>query len=103
MRTIKLPEMTHRMEVIIRPRPGSKEYAVEIHKRDSFYKSIYLLQGFAALSSLEVDEIRLGIGLPFDEKNPLVMSAGKFYGKIKNNKVLERIAENVRVNARIKQ
>jgi hypothetical protein len=93
MRTIKLPEMTHRMEVIIRPRPGSKEYAVEIHKRDSFYKSIYLLQGFKTLSSLEVSTLLGEAGVFFDETHAFVSSAGRFHGRIKHNGELLEVAE----------
>lgn len=102
MRMIKLPEMTHRMEVVIRPRPDSTEYALEIHKQDSYYKSIYMLQGFMTLSSLEVDTLRGEAGIFFDETHAFSSSAGRFHGLVKHNGELLEVAEFTHRCARLK-
>lgn len=96
--------MTTAKEIVIRKRPEADpvEFVLEIHKRDSYYKTIYMLQGFSSLSPSEVDALRYGLGIQFDENNVFTMPAGKFYGLIKHNGELAKIAEFTHRCARLR-
>jgi hypothetical protein len=101
--TIAQRGMKAHKEIMIRKRPEARpvEYVLEVYKRDSHYKSIYMGLGFSSLSSSEVEALLYEIGIIFDEKTIFTQSAGRFYGRIKHNGELAELAQFTKRCARL--
>jgi hypothetical protein len=102
--SVARPGMVARIEVVIRRRPvkSSTEYILEINKRDSIYSRMYHLEAFNTLTPSEVDALREGAGIFFDDDNEFTESAGRFYSRIRHDGELARISEFTHLTARLK-